>query len=46
MNIEGKDLVAIVAIVALSVDVALGKDGILIPIISTIIGWYFGTKKA
>lgn len=45
MNIEGKDIVAVVAIVVLGVDVALGHNGVLVPIIATIVGWYFGTKK-
>lgn len=44
-DIEGKDIVAIVAIGVLGIDVALGQDGLLIPIIATIIGWYFGTKN-
>ena len=45
ITIEGKDIVAIVAIVVLGIDVALDHNGILVPIIATIVGWYFGSKK-
>jgi uncharacterized membrane protein YqgA involved in biofilm formation len=45
INIEGKDIVACVAIIILGIDVALGMDGVLIPIIATVVGWYFGTKS-
>ena len=45
IHLEGKDLVAIVSLLILGIDVALGKDGVLIPIIATIVGWYFGSKK-
>lgn len=44
VNIEGKDIVACISIIVLGVDVALGMDGVLIPIIATVVGWYFGSK--
>lgn len=45
INIDGKDIVACISIIVLGIDVALGMDGVLIPIIATVVGWYFGSKK-
>ena len=46
MNCEGIDLVAISSMVILGIIVILGHDGAIIVLMSTIIGYYFGTKKS
>jgi len=45
MDIEGKDLVAMVAIIVCGVNVYFGHDGLIISLLATIIGWYFGSKN-
>jgi hypothetical protein len=45
MDIKGIDLVASVSIVTCGVLLYLGKDGSLISLISSIVGYYFGRKS-
>jgi len=45
MGIEGKDVVACVAIGASALMVYLGHNGTFMNLIAIIIGWYFGSKK-
>ncbi|MEM4847025.1 MAG: hypothetical protein QW794_04635 [Thermosphaera sp.] len=46
VEVKGIDVVAITAIVCFSVLIALGHNGTLIALLSTIVGWYFGRKSA
>lgn len=46
LNVDGKDLVAIAAIAINGWLISQGKDGALVALMSTVIGWYFGTKTA
>lgn len=45
IEVKGIDIVATVAIVCFSVLVALGHNGYLIALVSTIVGYYFGRKS-
>lgn len=44
-RIEGKDLVAMTAIVVCGFLISQGFNGAVISLFSTVIGWYFGSKK-
>lgn len=43
--IEGKDIVACVAIPTCGLLVYLGQNGAIMGLLCTIIGWYFGSKQ-
>jgi hypothetical protein len=42
MEIKGVDLVAIVALIVCALLVYSGHNGMIISLIATIVGWYFG----
>jgi hypothetical protein len=44
--LEGKDIVACVAIAVSGLLIYMGHDGAIITFLGTIIGWYFGTKRS
>jgi hypothetical protein len=45
MKITGTDLVAIVALIVLSLLIYSGHNGMIISLIATIVGWYFGRSS-
>jgi len=45
MKFEGIDLVASIAIPCFSALIYLGHDGMIISLLATIVGYYFGKKS-
>lgn len=45
-TMEGKDVVATVSIIVCGLLIYMGHNGAIMSLLATIIGWYFGSKKA
>ena len=43
--LRGIDIVAIVCVVACSLLIYSGHNGVIVSLLATIIGWYFGRKS-
>ena len=46
LKVEGIDLVASIAIPCFSALIYLGHDGMIVSLLATIVGYYFGKKKS
>jgi type II secretory pathway pseudopilin PulG len=45
VNFESVDVIAIIAIVCCTVLISLGHNSIIVSLLATIVGWYFGRSK-
>jgi len=43
--LRGIDIVAIVCVIACSLLIYSGHNGVIVSLLATIIGWYFGRKS-
>jgi hypothetical protein len=46
MKVEGTDLVAITALIVCGFLIYMGHNSVIVSLLSTIVGWYFGRRSS